>query len=278
MKPFLLTSAAMLAFAGNTIFCRWALGRELIDPASFTGIRLLSGAVMLLIILRSKPSPLGKPRFDYFAIAMLFLYAITFSYAYIDLATGTGALILFGFVQLTMIIYGLANGDRPAPSAWTGMALAVAGLVYLLLPGVSSPPPLAALLMACAGIAWGFYSLRGRLGNNPIASTTWNFVGTLPLAVIAVLSSIRHIHIEMAGIGLAILSGAIASGVGYAIWYSALPYLTPMRAANVQLSVPVIAALGGVVAMNEAITLRLVIASALTLGGIAIVITARQSR
>lgn len=279
MKAVLLTVVTMIAFAANTIFCRMALGRDLIDPASFTGIRLLSGAVVLLLILSlQQRSARLTPKLDWFGAAMLFLYAITFSYAYIDLTTGTGALILFGFVQLSMILYGLLKGERPGALAWFGMVLAVGGIVYLLLPGVTAPPLLAAILMAIAGIAWGAYTLRGRLSQNPTASTTWNFVGAVPMAVIVLLFASGSIKFETGGIVLAILSGALSSGVGYAIWYATLPYLSPTQAANVQLSVPVIAAFGAVFTMGEAISLRLVIASVLTLGGIALVIFAKTKK
>lgn len=278
MKPLLLTTAAMIAFALNTIFCRWALGKDYIDPASFTGIRLLSGAVILLFILRLQQGRFNKPRFDWLGSFSLFLYAVPFSYAYIDLATGTGALILFGFVQLSMIAWGLLTGDRPHLMAWLGMAIAISGLVYLFLPGVTAPEPTAAVLMAIAGIAWGAYSLRGRGHANPTAATTWNFVGTLPLMTIVLALAPGALEISTSGAVLAILSGALASGIGYAIWYAALPYLTPTQAANVQLSVPVLAAFGGVLAMDEAITLRLVIASVLILGGIALVILSRKKK
>ncbi len=281
MRTLSLTLAAMIAFAANSILCRLALGTKLIDPVSFTGIRLLSGAAILVAILWWQQSTIGKPKlgipkFDLLSSAMLFVYATSFSYAYIELATGTGALILFGMVQLTMILYGLFTGERPKLLAWIGMAIAVAGLIYLLLPGVSAPPPDAALLMAAAGIAWGIYSLRGRGAENAVASTTWNFVGTIPLVIALVLYGIADLDANPGGIILAILSGALASGVGYAIWYAALPHLSPTRAANVQLSVPVIAAFGGVFAMGENITVRLIIASTMTLGGIALVIMARN--
>jgi drug/metabolite transporter (DMT)-like permease len=277
MKTLLLTVTAMIAFAANSILCRGALGRGLIDAVGFTSIRLASGAAILVLILWLKSRKSFKPKFDLTASLMLAIYAFTLSYAYLELATGTGALILFGFVQLTLILIGLLKGERPRPLAWLGMTIAVIGLVYLLLPGVSAPPIMAAMLMAISGIAWGFYTLRGSRSANATANTTWNFVGTLPLVVLAVLLSGSHLQWgSQEGVLLAVMSGALSSGLGYVIWYAALPGLTLTQAANVQIPVPVIAAFGGILFMGEHLTLRLVIASLLTLGGIAMVISARQ--
>lgn len=277
MRTFLLTITAMVAFAANSILCRAALGRGLIDAVGFTSIRLASGAVILLLILWLKNSQSLKPRFDPISSLMLATYAFGFSYAYLQLSTGTGALILFGVVQLTLILMGLFKGERPRPLAWLGMTIAIAGLVYLLLPGVSAPPIIAAMLMAIAGIAWGFYTLRGSRSANATASTTWNFVGTLPLVILAVLLNGSRLQMgNHEGVILAAMSGALASGLGYVLWYAALPGLTLTQAANVQIPVPVVAAFGGILFMGEHLTLRLVIASLLTLGGIAMVISARQ--
>ena len=277
MKTLLLTVTAMIAFAANSILCRAALGRGLIDAVGFTSIRLASGAAILVLILWLKNRKSFKPEFDLTASLMLAIYAFTLSFAYLELATGTGALILFGFVQLTLILIGLLKGERPRPLAWLGMTIAVIGLVYLLLPGVSAPPIIAAMLMAISGIAWGFYTLRGSRSANATANTTWNFVGTLPLVALAILLTGSHLQWgSQQGILLAIMSGALSSGLGYVIWYAALPGLTLTQAANVQIPVPVIASFGGILFMGEHLTLRLVIASLLTLGGIAMVISARQ--
>ena len=279
MKPLLLTLLAMLAFAANSILCRMALGGQLIDAASFTTIRLVSGAIILVIILLLRDSSVRKTfSFDIKASVALFLYAICFSFAYINLSTGTGALILFGTVQLTMIIIGILAGDRPKLMAWLGIVIACSGLVYLVSPGVSAPSLPGTILMVTAGLAWGVYSWRGKGVTNPVAATTWNFVGTVPLTITASLIFLDAVDLQLPGVLLAILSGALASGIGYVIWYAALPYLKPTSAAAVQLSVPMIAALGGVIFMSEPLTLRLSIASTATLGGIALVINANRNR
>jgi len=273
-----LTVIGMFAFAANSILCRLALGKGLIDPASFTGIRLGSGALMLLMILMIRQRGLPKPAFDALGASMLFAYAICFSFAYVDLQTGTGALILFGTVQLTMILFGLVLGERPKPLAWLGMLMAIGGLVYLLLPGVSAPPLWPAMLMAVAGVAWAVYSLHGKGSTHATADTAWNFVGTLPLALVVLLFMQSQLHWQAAGVLLAAASGALASGVGYALWYTVLPHLTQTQAGNVQLSGPIIAAFGGVLFMSEDITMRLVIATTLSLGGIALVIGTRRTK
>ena len=268
----------MLAFAANSILCRMALGGHLIDAASFTTIRLVSGAIILMVILVLRDLSLKTQIIDIKASAALFLYAICFSFAYINLSTGTGALILFGTVQLTMVVFGVLQGDRPKLFAWVGIVLACSGLVYLVSPGVSAPSLTGTLLMVTAGLAWGVYSLRGKGVTNPVAATTWNFIGTVPLTVISSLFFIASSDIKSSGVLLAILSGALASGVGYVIWYAALPYLKPSSAAAVQLSVPMIAAIGGVVFMAEPLTLRITIASVTILGGIALVINTNRTR
>ncbi|WP_455209167.1 DMT family transporter [Kaarinaea lacus] len=277
MKPLLLTLLAMLAFAANSILCRMALGDQLIDAASFTTIRLSSGAVMLAIIVALRNPILRIRTIDIKASVALFLYAICFSFAYIDLSTGTGALILFGTVQITIIIFGVLQGDRPKILAWTGVVLACSGLVYLVSPGVSAPSAGGTILMVTAGLAWGVYTFRGKGVTNPIASTTWNFIGTVPLSLIASLIFIPSIDLQLPGILLAILSGALASGVGYVIWYAALPFLKPTSAASVQLSVPMIAAFGGVLFMAEPLSMRLIISSIVILGGLALVIQANRT-
>ncbi len=272
MLPYLLTTLAMLAFAANSILCRLALvendGTTSIDAASFTSIRLISGAVILTILMLIRTREFKPKNINVFSSIMLFTYAICFSFSYIAIATATGALILFGTVQLTMIIFGLIKGERPDQLALVGILLAFGGFIYLLLPGVSAPPLMSALLMMIAGLAWGIYSLRGKGIINPLVATSWNFIGTLPLVLLTYLIFQDDVHLSQKGIVLAILSGALASGVGYSIWYAALPHLTATRAATVQLTVPIIAAIGGVMLLSEPVSLRLVVASIAVLGGV----------
>jgi drug/metabolite transporter (DMT)-like permease len=269
----------MLAFAANSILCRLALGAGLIDAASFTSIRIISGAVMLGLIILPRWRAHGRPKVNWRSVAALFAYMICFSIAYLSLGAGTGALVLFGAVQLTMFVVALKAGEPFSPMSWVGlsMAMAIAGLVYLILPGVTAPDPLGALLMAMAGIAWGFYSLLGRNSGDPMESTAYNFIYSVPLAVAASLIFIADFQVTLTGTLLAVASGAIASGLGYFIWYAALRDLSAVRAATVQLSVPVIAAFGGVMLLAEDFSLRLLVASAATLGGVAIVLSQKTS-
>jgi len=278
LRIILLTIFALVAFAFNSILCRLALGAGSIDAGSFTLVRIISGAVTLFLIfmLFSKnPIKSLKPK-NYLSAFFLFAYAITFSFAYLGLTTATGALILFGMVQATMIVAAIIAGERPNILEWTGLVLALGGLVYLVFPGLESPPLVSSVLMALAGIAWGFYTLRGRGSENPLTDTTRNFLLAAPLAVLVSLIFIGQRHLTPKGIILAALSGAIASGVGYSVWYAALRYHTATRAAILQLSVPVIAAGGGLVFLAETISLRLVLASGLILGGIGLVIRGRN--
>lgn len=273
LRTIALTVAAMLAFAANSILCRLALAQGGIDPASFGSLRLVSGALMLALVLRLRGRPQAVPaRIDWLAAAMLFAYVAFFSFAYLSLSAGTGALILFGAVQLTMLGAGLRAGESFGALGWLGFLLAAAGLVWLVLPGVSAPEPLGAALMAVAGVAWGVYSLRGRGVADPLAATAGNFLRAAPLALILSLLLALQAHIDAFGTALALASGALTSGLGYVIWYAALPGLTALRAATVQLSVPLIAALGGVLFMAEAISLRLLLAGVAILGGIALVL------
>jgi drug/metabolite transporter (DMT)-like permease len=274
----LLTAAAMLAFAANSVLCRLALGQELIDAASFTSVRVLSGAVTLGALVLARRGALARPAADWRSVLALLVYMAFFSFAYLSLSAGTGALILFGAVQLTMFIVGLRGGEPFPLLSWIGLALAAGGLVYLVAPGVTAPDPFGAVLMAVAGIAWGFYSLFGRSAEHPLEATAGNFVYCVPLVLLVSLWFLGDFHISMPGLVLAIASGAVASGIGYAIWYAALPGLTAMRAATVQLSVPAIAAFAGVALLSEEITLRLLIASAATLGGIAVVLAQRAAK
>ncbi|MGN8082761.1 DMT family transporter [Variovorax sp. 22077] len=289
LRTILLTAIAMLAFAANSLLCRLALQRGGIDPASFGSVRLLAGALMLglLVRLRAQPAALSAPpvRADWLAAVMLFGYVAFFSFAYLSLSAGTGALILFGAVQLTMFGAGLRSGsERFGAPGWFGFAMAVGGLVYLVSPGIAAPPPLGALLMAAAGVAWGVYSLRGRSVADPLAATARNFTRALPLALalslVFAVEAHADVHADAMGLVLAVASGALTSGLGYAVWYAVLGRLGAMRAATVQLSVPLLAAFGGVLFLSEAITPRLAVASIAILGGIALVLgqKARSAR
>lgn len=275
-RTMLLTAVAMMAFAANSLLCRPALGEQLIDAASFTAIRVGAGAATLALIMYVRGTQAAPP-FDWRAAAMLFTYMIFFSFAYLSLSAGTGALILFGAVQLTMFIAALRGGESFSLVSWIGLALAVAGLVYLVSPGVTAPDPLGAVFMAIAGIAWGFYSLLGRGAHDPLAATAWAFIYSVPavLLVSVTYAFIGGAHVSTAGAALAVTSGAVASGCGYVVWYAALAGLTATRAATVQLSVPVIAAIGGALFLAEDVTLRLVLASLATLGGVTIVLMQR---
>ncbi len=278
LRTFLLTALAMLAFAANSLLCRLALQHKGIDAASFGSVRLVAGALMLGLIVRFKAKPPASPaRVDWLAALMLFGYVAFFSFAYLSLPAGTGALILFGAVQLTMFGVGLrSGGERFGALAWFGFVLAAGGLVYLVSPGVAAPPLLGAVLMAVAGVAWGVYSLRGRGVADPLAATARNFTRAVPLALALSLVFAASARADGAGILLAVISGALTSGLGYAVWYAALSRLTAMRAATVQLSVPLLAAFGGVLFLSEAITPRLAAASVAILGGIALVLSQKS--
>ncbi len=272
-KTIAYTSFALLAFAGNSVICRLALGENTIDAASFTVIRLLSGIITLtLILIISNKNAKATSKGSWSASFMLFLYAVTFSFAYITLDTGTGALILFGSVQITMILISLITGNRLHYSEWTGLLLAFSGFAYLLKPSLTTPSATGFFLMSVAGIAWGLYTLKGRSSKNPLGDTAYNFLRTTPFVVILLVASLPYISLSQEGVILAVLSGAIASGIGYAVWYVALGGLTVSKAAVVQLLVPVIATIGGVIFSHEVISLRLMLSSVMVLGGIAIVV------
>jgi drug/metabolite transporter (DMT)-like permease len=276
VRTVALTALAMLAFAGNSLLCRVALRDTAIDAASFTTLRIAAGALTLAILLRAhgaRPSAGGS----WLAGLMLFSYAAFFSFAYRDLSAATGALLLFGAVQMTMMGHGLASGERPGPIKLLGLAVALAGLVALLLPGLAAPPLLGAALMIAAGVSWGVYSILGRRLGNPTAATGGNFLRALPFAAALGLAAMNHSSVDLRGATYAVLSGAITSGLGYALWYAALPALTSTSAAIVQLSVPAIAALGGALLLSEPLTSRLLLASAAILGGIALT-TINRSR
>jgi len=270
-----LTLLAMIAFAGNSLLCRLALQQTTIDPASFTAIRIVSGALTLWLIVRLRSSRHDAAGSWPSALA-LFAYAAAFSYAYVSLPAATGALLLFGAVQATMLGYGLWAGERFRLRQSAGLALALGGLVGLLLPGLSAPPLAGALLMLGAGVAWGIYSLRGKGTGDATSVTAGNFMRAVPLGVLLALAALPWHSLDLPGFWYAIASGALASGVGYAIWYTALGGLKATSAATVQLSVPVITAVGGIVFLGETISLRLLITSAAILGGIALVVIDNQ--
>ncbi|MEP7148302.1 MAG: DMT family transporter [Acidobacteriota bacterium] len=272
------TTFALVAFAFNSILCRMALRTGEADAAGFTVVRLVSGAVALIVIsyFFGKAKSSNMKRGTWVSALFLFAYAICFSFAYIGLTAATGALILFSAVQFTMIAVTLVRGERPRTLEWFGLLIAVGGLVYLVFPGLSSPPVFASSLMTAAGVAWGFYTLRGKGSSDPLGETTGNFIRAVPMIAIAAVPFLSQIHLSTRGIVLAVLSGAIASGVGYTVWYAALKHHTATRAAVLQLSVPVIAAFGGVMLLSEAMTTRLLIASALILGGIGMTILGRK--
>jgi len=276
-RTLALTGATMLAFAANPLLCRMAMGSAEIDPASFATVRVTSGALVLGVIMLPRWFARGRTPTDWRSVATLFAYMILFAFAYLSLSVGTGALILFGAVLLTMFAVGLVKGERFSSWAWVGLIVACLGLVYLVAPGVTSPDPLGATLMAGAGVAWGFYSLLGRDVADPLADTANNFLFSVPLAMVVSLLFAADMHASWRGVSLAVASGAIASGLGYAVWYAALAGLTATRAATVQLSVPVIAAFGGVVFLSEQVSLRLLVSSAAVLGGIALVLAQRSA-
>lgn len=285
----LLTLIALIAFAANSVLCRMALGHGSIDAASFTGIRLVSGAIVLLFLLqmtRQKKTPKNKmSKGSWMSGAMLFLYAACFSYAYITLDTGVGALIAFASVQITMIVHGSIKGHRLNPTEWSGVLLAFGGFVYLVSPGISAPPLEGFLLMTLSGFGWGMYSVRGMDSVNPLEDTTFNFLRSnlFLLLFVSLLVIIAVLFPEFVdpirsrkGVFLAVVSGAITSGIGYTIWYMALRGLSNVQASVVQLSVPVIAALGGILLLSEKLSLRLALSSVVILSGILLVILGKS--
>jgi drug/metabolite transporter (DMT)-like permease len=280
-RPIALTALALVAFAANSLLCRAALAHTAIDAATFATVRLLSGAIVLWLIASRRASAAraggGGGGGDWLSAFALFAYAFAFSFAYVRLPAAAGALLLFAAVQATMIGWGLAKGERLRALQAFGLVLACGGLVGLLLPGLSAPPLAVAVLMVIAGVAWGVYSLRGRRAVDALEATAGNFLRTVPMSLLASALFVRAANLDPAGIGYAIASGALASGVGYAIWYAVLPSLRATTAATVQLCVPVIAAAGGIVFLDEPLTLRLVLASAAILGGTALAIARRDA-
>jgi drug/metabolite transporter (DMT)-like permease len=312
----------MIAFASNSLLCRAALKQTNIDAATFTFVRIFSGAVALWLVMKmriwlivdrtatpladcsetrvrfSSPPSSPKGRGDLFSLrdkvrmrvldwkdagnwisaVALFAYAAGFSFAYTSLLAGTGALLLFGAVQATMILWGLYKGERLNAIQIVGFIVAVTGLVVLVFPGLSAPPLIGSILMLGAGVAWGIYSLRGKGERNPASVTTGNFVCAVPFAAALGIISVPWANYNLAGINYAVISGAVTSGLGYIIWYSALPGLRAASAATVQLSVPVLAATGGILLLGEPITVRYMLASVAVLGGIALVVATPHSQ
>ena len=275
LRIVICTVLALVAFAGNSLLCRAALAHTQIDAASFTTVRLLSGAAVLcgLVWLRGGAR---TGRGNWVSALALFAYAAGFSFSYLHLTAAVGALLLFGAVQTTMIGYGIWSGERLRPLQMAGLALACGGLVGLLLPGLSAPPLTGALLMLGAGAAWGIYSLRGRGGGDSLKVTAGNFTRAVPMALVMSLLLAARTSLDPGGVGYAFLSGALTSGVGYAIWYAALPSLKSTTAATVQLSVPILAAAGGILFLGESLTVRLAVAAVAIIGGIALVVLKYQ--
>ena len=283
MRTFVLSTLAMLAFAGNSVLCRLALAEQQIDPSSFSGIRLLSGAVMLVLLIAVSPNQSAAQgntrnlRRSLFAALMLFTYALFFSYAYLSLDAATGALVLFGVVQTTLVIISIVRGKTPHTVEWLGLFVACAGFVYLLLPELNSPTFFGLLMMSIAGVAWAFYTAVGQGSLQPLMDTKTNFVYSIPLVVVLALVCLLlgvDTNATVKGLLLAVSSGAITSAVGYVIWYAVLPKLATMVAAVMQLTVPVIAAVLGLFLVNEIPTTHLVVSGVIILFGIFLVIVA----
>ena len=280
MQPnyVVLTVAAMAAFAANSVLCRMSLGNNLIDATSFTAIRIVSGAICLVVISMMRNTEWRPAKPNWLPILSLFTYMACFSFAYQSLSTGTGALLLFGFVQLTMIAAALFTGERLSGWSWFGLSVAIGGMIYLVLPGLEAPDPFNSILMAIAGMAWGAYSLFGMGQGDATSATANNFLYAIPLAILWCIFRNDDLFLTYHGTLLAAISGAVTSGVGYAIWYKALKGITASTASIVQLSVPALATLGGVALLSEPLNLRIAVSIALTLSGIAIVIIHRSAR
>jgi drug/metabolite transporter (DMT)-like permease len=280
MQTAALTSAALFAFAANSLLCRSALAPRLIDPTSFTTVRIVSGALTLYALVKLLPSrgdASPAARGNWTSAIALFVYAIAFSLAYVRIGAGVGALVLFGTVQITMVSWGLATGERPHLGEWMGLALAVLGLAMFMLPGAHAPDPAGTALMIVAGVGWGVYSLRGRKSSRPLLTTADNFVRAVPFALAASAIALGAASATAPGVALAVASGAIASGLGYCLWYLALPRHTATRAALVQLLVPIIAAFGAIVLLGESITLRLLGGGSVVVAGVALAIGAKAA-
>ena len=278
MNAVALTGLTLVAFAANSLLCRMALGDSLIDPASFTTLRLVSGALVLIPISWMSGEARGShtSKGSWASGVALFTYAAAFSLAYVSLNTGMGALILFGAVQVTMLGSALKSGERLALVQWVGSAAAIGGLIYLVLPGISAPDPLGALLMCVSGVAWGVYSVRGKGVSAPVSMTASSFLRSTPLAIVISVVAFAHIDLEPTGILLALISGGVTSGLGYVLWYKALRSLTTTQASVVQLMVPVLAAFGGVAFLSEQLSFRLISGSVIILGGVALAVVKRK--
>jgi drug/metabolite transporter (DMT)-like permease len=287
MRLFILTALAMIAFASNSLLCRAALRDTPVDASSFTTIRIISGAIALWLISKFLAATIyGRSNSahadrvplqgNWISSIALFAYAATFSFAYNTLSAGTGALFLFGAVQATMILWGFYKGERLDAIQTAGLILALGGLIVLVFPGLTAPPLVGSVLMIVAGVAWGVYSLRGKSASDAIAATAGNFMRASLLTLLLSLLTIRSANLHSLGVALAVISGAVTSGVGYVVWYSALPRLKATSAAAVQLSAPVLAAAGGILLLGEAITLRYVVAAIAVLGGVFLVVTEKQ--
>jgi drug/metabolite transporter (DMT)-like permease len=277
LSTVLLTAVAMIAFAANSVLCRMALAPAAIDPASFTSLRMVSGAATLWLLSTIMGGRKAARGGNWEGAGYLFLYAISFSFAYMSLSAGTGALLLFGSVQITMIAWALVVGERPRPGRWIGMIVALVGFIYLVLPGVTAPSPAGAALMTTAGVAWAFYSLRRRGHGDPLPETAGNFARAAPMALAVSLVLAGDANVSPQGMLLAVTSGALASGLGYVVWYAALRGLTASGAAITQISVAPIATLGGILFLGEMLTSRIMVASILILGGIALALLSRSS-
>jgi drug/metabolite transporter (DMT)-like permease len=280
LRPALYTAAALVGFAANSLLGRAALGAQHMDAASFTSVRLGAGAVVLSLLAWRAPFAGTRqdrsPRGSWPAAVALFVYAAAFSFAYLRLSAGAGALILFAAVQATMIGWGMVIGhERPRPAEWLGMIVALGGMGVLAAPGLSAHDPVGIALITLSGIAWGIYSLLGRGATHPLAVTAANFVRSAPLAFLLSLYGLSQAHASRAGVALAVASGGIASGIGYSLWYAALPHIPATRAAILQLSVPVIAAAGGIVLLGEPITLRLGVATVFIVAGVGMALVRR---
>ena len=282
MRTALFTAIAMLAFATNSILARLALADSAIDPLAFTGIRLASGAAVLAMILFFRARSVTRSTMaaggSWPGAVSLLTYAITFSIAYVMVGAGPGALILFASVQMSMVVWAIIKGDRPVFLEWLGMGIAIAALAYLVFPGLTAPPFPGAVLMVIAGASWGAYSLIGRGSQSPLADTAGNFIRCVPVGAALVLAGVIYSRPSAAGLAYALASGALASGLGYSIWYTVLPKLSRTTAAIVQLTVPAIAALGGVAFIGESLTSRLLIAMAGIIGGVSIALLATEHR
>jgi drug/metabolite transporter (DMT)-like permease len=276
VRTFTFTLLALVAFASNSLLARLSLGTGAIDAATFTAIRLFAGAAVLVALVRIRDGRWAALRGGgALGPCALFVYAVPFSLAYVRVGAAVGALVLFGVVQLTMVGYGLAAGERPSPRTWAGLALATGGLVLLTAPAATRPDPLGVALMAVAGAAWAVYTLAGRSSREPIAANARSFLWSSPLALLVVLAAPATIVASSRGVLLALVSGGVTSGLGYVLWYRALPRLSVTQAAVAQVGVPVIAAAGGVALLGEPLSLRLLLAAAAVLGGIGLLLSRR---